>query len=94
MEPEALRELAELAKLRLTPEQEARALARMDRVLAAFEGLAEAPTEAVEPSPYPLPIAHRTRPDEIEPPLSQDEVLALAPEKRSGCFRVPRMVDG
>ena len=62
--------------------------------LYAFAVLAEVPTDDVEPSPYPLPIAHRGRPDVAEPGLPQDEVLENAPEQRAGCFRVPRVVEG
>lgn len=94
MDPTVVRRVAGLAKLRLTAAQEERALAQMQRLLQAFRILEEAPTEGVEPSPYPLPIAHRMRPDEAAPGLSQHEVLANAPEQRGGCFRVPRMVEG
>jgi len=94
MDRQAIHGLAGLAKLRLTPDQEERARAQMERLLEAFEILQEVPTDDVEPSPYPLPIAHRTRADVPEPPLPQDEVLANAPEQRAGSFRVPRMVDG
>jgi aspartyl-tRNA(Asn)/glutamyl-tRNA(Gln) amidotransferase subunit C len=90
----AVADLAALAKLRLTPVQIEHAQVRMERLLAAFRVLEEVPTDAVEPSPYPLPLAHRMRADAPEPPLTQHEVLANAPDRRTGAFRVPRMIEG
>ena len=94
MDRDAVHRLAELSKLRLTRQQEARAQAQIQRLLDAFAVLEEVSTDDVEPSPYPLPIAHRGRPDVPEPGLPQDEVLENAPEQRAGCFRVPRVVEG
>ena len=94
MEREALDRLADLAKLRLSPEQHARATQRLERLLDAFAVLEQVPTDDVEASPYPLPIPHRLRPDAAEPGLTQDDVLGGAPEVRGGCFRVPRVVEG
>jgi aspartyl-tRNA(Asn)/glutamyl-tRNA(Gln) amidotransferase subunit C len=90
----ALQHLADLAKLHLDDATAARAAEQLDRLLAAFTVLQEVDTDGVPASPYPLPIAARLRPDVAGAPLSQDEVLANAPEQSAGCFRVPRMVDG
>jgi aspartyl-tRNA(Asn)/glutamyl-tRNA(Gln) amidotransferase subunit C len=93
MDRDGVRRLAELAKLRLTPAEEERAQGQIQRLLDAFAVLQEVPTSGVDPSPYPLPIPHRGRPDVVGPALPPQEVLANAPEQRAGCFRVPRMVD-
>ena len=94
MDRAGVRRLAELSKLSLTDDQEDRALAQIEKLLDAFAVLEEAPTDDVEPSPYPMPIPHRLRRDQAGPGLAQEEVLQNAPEQRSGCFRVPRMVEG
>jgi aspartyl-tRNA(Asn)/glutamyl-tRNA(Gln) amidotransferase subunit C len=94
MDREALEHLADLAKLHLDPATAARAAAQLGRLLDAFTVLQEVATDGVAASPYPLPITARLRPDEPAAPLSQDEVLANAPEQSAGCFRVPRMVEG
>ena len=94
MDTKQLRHLAELAKLRLTPAQEERAGAQIERLLRAFEVLQLADTSGVEPSPYPRQIGHRTRPDQPRPGLDPEEVIANADEHRAGCIRVPRVVEG
>lgn len=94
MDRDAVHRLAHLSKLRLTAEQAIRVEARIQRLLDAFAVLEEISTDGIEPSPYPLPMAHRGRADVAEPGLPQEEVLANAPERRAGCFRVPRVVEG
>jgi len=86
--------LARLVRLRLSPEQEERARDQMGRLLEAFQSLQALDTEGVEPSAYPLPLHHRSRSDEPGPVLTQEEVLANAPRRRSGSFLVPRIVEG
>ena len=94
MDIAGVRRLAALSKLRLTTDQENRTCEQIERLLEAFAVLQDAPTEGIEPSPYPMPIPHRLRADAPEPELTQDEALQNAPEQSGGCFRVPRVVDG
>ena len=94
MDIDGLRHLAQLAKLRLTEEQAQRTRRQIEQLLDAFAVLKEAPTEGIDPSPYPMELDHRLRADHPGTPLPQEEVLQNAPEQRDGCFKVPRMVDG
>ena len=94
MDRDTIRRLAQLAKLRLTADEEDRVRTQIERLLTLFAALRTVPTAGIEPSPYPIPIPHRTRADEVAPVLTQDEVLANAPQAAQGCFRVPRMVEG
>lgn len=89
-----LAELAKLSRLRLPDEDCERSTAEVTKLLQAFEMLQDANTDAVEPSAYPLPIPARLRPDLPGQALAQDEVLRNAPQQRTGCFLVPRVVDG
>ena len=93
MDRSTIRELARLCKLALDEDQEARAEARIARLLEYFGTLQEVDTEGVEPSPYPLDIPLRLRADTPGPVLSQEEVLANAPRQRAGSFLVPRVVE-
>lgn len=94
MDASEFRRLADLAKLRFSADQEERAGAQIDRLLEAFAILGDANTDDVEPSPYPLELEHRSRPDLPGPCLTPEDVVANAPEHRGGCFRVPRVVEG
>ncbi len=94
MDRSTVRDLADLCKLSLDETQEARAVAQMGRLLEYFGKLQGVDTDGVEPSPYPMELPHRPRPDDPDEVLSQDEVLDNAPSKRGGAFLVPRVVDG
>lgn len=93
MDRSTVRELARLCRLSLDDAQEARAEARIGRLLEYFGMLAEVDTEGVEPSPYPLEMRPRRRADEPGPVLSQEQVLHNAPRQRAGSFLVPRVVE-
>ena len=94
MDRSTVRDLAALCKLNLDEAQEARAEAQMGRLLEYFGMLERVDTDGVEPSPYPLDLPHRPRPDNPEEVLSQQQALDNAPLKRGGAFLVPRVVDG
>jgi aspartyl-tRNA(Asn)/glutamyl-tRNA(Gln) amidotransferase subunit C len=89
-----VRELCDLARLRLSGEAEQQAAARLDRILATFAALQAVPTDGVAPSPHPTQVPLLLRPDTAGPCLSQQEVLANAPASAAGCFLVPRTVEG
>ena len=93
MDRRTVRELARLCKLRLDEAQEARAEVQMGRILEYFRILEAVDTQGAEPTPYPMELASRPRPDVPGAVLSQDEVLANAPAKRAGAFLVPRVVE-
>jgi len=49
-------------------------------------------TAGVPPTAHPLPLVNVFRPDEVQPCLPRDEVLAAAPATEDGRFRVPRIL--
>ncbi len=87
--------LAHLARLKIVdPTVAAATRDQVDRLLGHFAILREVDTDGVAPSAYPIEIQNRMRADEPSDTLSQDQVLKNAPQKRAGCFLVPRVVDG
>lgn len=46
----------------------------------------------VEPTDNPLKDVNVTRPDTVQPCLTQDEALAAAPKAADGRFAVPRIL--
>ena len=94
MDRETVETLARLVRLRLDETESARAMERMERLLAHFATLQEVDTEGVEPAPYPVPLSLRRHDDVPEPALPREEVLANAPAVRQGAFLVPRVVEG
>ena len=94
IQTEELAELARQSRLRPPKASDTRATEEVRKLLTAFAMLQDVNTDGVEPSAYPLPIQARLRPDEPEEALPQDEVLGGTSHQRSGCFLVPRVVDG
>ena len=84
LSPELLRKLETLAKIRLSPEEEALLLQDLKRILDFVDAL---------PRVEEGEALGRLREDEPRPSLPQAETLALAPEAEDGFFRVPPVLE-
>ncbi|AEV16206.1 Glutamyl-tRNA(Gln) amidotransferase subunit C [Thermus sp. CCB_US3_UF1] len=87
LSPELLRKLEGLAKIRLSPEEEALLLADLKRILEFVDALPQLEETGEEEA------RGRLREDEPRPSLSQEEALALAPDREEGFFRVPPVLE-
>lgn len=85
--------IAGLAKLELTPEEEARFTRDLGQVLEYVAQLEKWDTSAVEPMYHPLPVYDALRADIPGESLSQTDALANAPAQADGQFRVPKVVE-
>jgi aspartyl-tRNA(Asn)/glutamyl-tRNA(Gln) amidotransferase subunit C len=47
----------------------------------------------VESTSHAIPIHNVFREDEVKHSLSQEEVLAIAPDEEDGHFKVPRIIE-
>lgn len=68
--------------------------AQLDAILSYMDKLNELDTSGVEPMAHVLPLRNVTRPDTVQPSLSQERALANAPEQQDGYFKVPRIIEG
>ena len=89
LEPDDVRHIARLAKLRLDDDEVARFTADFAAILGRLERLAAVDTEGVEPLAQPVPTTHRLRPDEPRPGLDRDAALAGAPDHDGETFAAP-----
>jgi len=85
--------VAHLARLALSPEEEERIGAQLGSVLGYIEKLREVDVSNVEPTAHAFPLVNVTRPDEVQPSLSPEEVLSNAPAHTNGLFIVPKIVE-
>jgi len=85
--------VAHLARLALTPEEEQKIGAQLASVLEYVEKLKEVDVTGVEPTAHAFPLVNVTRPDEVQPSLSNEEALRNAPAKANGLFIVPKIVE-
>lgn len=89
-----VRELALLARLRLTEDEVARLTTDLDAILDYVDALRALDTSAVEPMTHAVPFDCPLRPDQAGPSLPVEEVLANAPRREGSFFQVPRIVPG
>lgn len=88
-----IRYIAHLARIELTPEEEARIGAQLGEVLGYINKLKEVDVSGVEPTAHALPRVNVTRPDEVRPSLPHEEAMRNAPAAADGLFIVPRIVE-
>ena len=86
--------IAALARLDVSSEEAAALGAQFARTLAQFQGLARLDLTGVEALENPSGASNVLRPDDPEPSLEPDRVLANAPERVDDFYRVPKTVGG
>lgn len=84
--------VARLARLDVTDEELERFTEQLGDILDHAAEVAALDTEGVAPTAHPLPLQNVLRPDDVQPSLDRDEVLAQAPSAEDGLFRVPRIL--
>ena len=92
IEPDEVREIAQLARLRLDDEEIARLSQELAAILGHIEELRQLDTTAVEPMTHAVPFDCPLRDDQPGAMLTVDEALANAPDREGSFFRVPRII--
>jgi aspartyl-tRNA(Asn)/glutamyl-tRNA(Gln) amidotransferase subunit C len=90
---EDVRAVAQLARLRFTPEEEQKLIGELNRILEYMDKLNELDTQSVEPTAHVLPLVNAFRPDEVHAFPAAAELLAIAPQRQEGYFKVARIID-
>jgi aspartyl-tRNA(Asn)/glutamyl-tRNA(Gln) amidotransferase subunit C len=85
--------VARLARLALTPAEEEKFGAQLSQVLGYIEKLNQLDVAGIEPTAHAVPLVNVTRPDEVQPCLSNEEALSNAPARGNGLFLVPKIVE-
>lgn len=91
--PDVVKNVAFLGRLRLEGNELAQIAAQLDEVLSYVQQLQAVPTEGVEPTSHVLPLSNVLRPDQPQPSLKQDAVLALAPASHPPFVKVPKVIE-
>lgn len=84
--------VALLARLELTEEEKDLYTRQLQDILEYAARLNELDTTDVPPTSHVLPLCNVFREDDVGEHLSPEEVLANAPEREGGFFKVPRIV--
>jgi aspartyl-tRNA(Asn)/glutamyl-tRNA(Gln) amidotransferase subunit C len=85
--------VAHLARISLSPEEEAKLGAQLNHILGYIEKLKELDVSNVQPTAHAVPMVNVTRSDDVKPSLPQAEALRNAPRQGGGLFIVPKIVE-
>jgi aspartyl-tRNA(Asn)/glutamyl-tRNA(Gln) amidotransferase subunit C len=85
--------VADLARLRLSPEEIATFQKQLGDVLGYVSQLSEVDVSQVSSSGAP-DLKNMLRPDVLTPSLTPEQALANAPRQDNNLFVVPRMIEG
>lgn len=85
--------VAHLARLALTPEEEAKFQAQLGNILGYIAKLNELDVSKVEPTAHAVPLINITRADERRPSFPHEEAMRNAPAQLNGLFLVPKIVE-
>jgi aspartyl/glutamyl-tRNA(Asn/Gln) amidotransferase C subunit len=84
--------VAELAKIKLTPEEAEKLQLQLDNILSFFKDLENLDTKGVEPLSHVLDVKNVFREDIPRESIDKHKILELAPQKNSDFVKVPKVV--
>ncbi|MBZ4646779.1 MAG: glutamyl-tRNA(Gln) and/or aspartyl-tRNA(Asn) amidotransferase, subunit [Clostridia bacterium] len=90
---EQVEHVANLARLNLTEDEKERLTGEMENIIAFADKLNELDTSGVEPTAHAIPIQNVFREDIVGPSYDREKILANAPSREDGCFKVPKIVE-
>jgi aspartyl-tRNA(Asn)/glutamyl-tRNA(Gln) amidotransferase subunit C len=92
---EEVRRIAQLARLRLGPEEEQSLAVQLSAILDHVAELSKLDVTGVEPMTHALAAGEGAplREDVVQPSLAPDVALANAPAREGTCFKVPRIIE-
>ena len=88
-----IRYVANLARIALSPDEEAKLGTQLSDILGYVKKLEELDVAGVEPMAHAVPLANVLRADKVCPSIPQEAALANAPKQANGLFVVPKIVD-
>lgn len=85
--------VALLARLDLTPDEEAAITAQLDHILAHFQELATLDVSGVEPTAHMAEAISAFRDDTVTNPPADESLRANAPARDGDFFKVPKIIE-
>jgi aspartyl-tRNA(Asn)/glutamyl-tRNA(Gln) amidotransferase subunit C len=88
-----IRHVAMLARLELSPEEEAAMTTTLDAILTYVDQLSAVDTAGIEPTAHILDLATPWRDDEVVNQPDTEALLRNAPARDGNFFRVPKIIE-
>jgi aspartyl-tRNA(Asn)/glutamyl-tRNA(Gln) amidotransferase subunit C len=89
---EEVAHLARLSRLAVTEEELDKFAGQLDVILQSVARIGDVAADDIPPTSHSVPLTNVYRDDVVTPCLTQDAVLAGAPDTAEGRFRVPRIL--
>lgn len=83
--------VAKLARLELSEEEKVKFSKQLGDILKYVEQMNQVDTEGVEPMSHAIPMVNVMREDVVLSENTKEELMANAPLKEDGFFRVPKI---
>ena len=83
--------VAKLARLELTEEEKEKYSKQLGDILKHVEQMNQVDTTGVEPMSHAIPSVNVMREDKIVSEQTKEELMANAPSKEDGFFKVPKI---
>ena len=89
---ETIRHIALLSRLEFTDSEIQKFAAELNKILGYVDKLRELDTEDIPPTSHALRLKNVFREDAVRPSLTNEQILANAPEVEAGHFKVPQII--
>ena len=93
IEQDEIEKIAELARIRIAPDQIGQVTQRITEILGMVDQLQAVDTQGVEPMANPLDALQRLRADEITEENHREAFQAIAPAVENGLYLVPKVIE-
>jgi len=90
--PEEVSHVANLARLRLSPEEVETMARQLHDILTYVAKLNELDTGGITPTTHAISIVNAFREDEVKPSLDREKTLVNGPQQDGEFFVVPRVI--
>jgi len=87
-----VKKVALLARLQLTPEEEAQFTGQLSDILDYVDQLNRLDTTGVPPTTRAIELSNITRADQLETMGDREELLGCAPDQEGDFFKVPKIL--
>lgn len=82
-----------LARLDITPEEREQDKTEISKIIDYMDTLNELDTTDIEAMSHAFPVKNVFREDDVKPSVDREIITLNAPNKKDGCFKVPKTVE-
>ncbi len=82
-----------LARLKVTEQEREASKTELSKIIDYMDVLNELDTTDIEAMSHAFPVKNVFREDTVMPSVAREEIILNAPNKKDGCFKVPKAVE-